>query len=600
MRVFDGGKYMTKIFEIGGIVAGLAGISVIAFYYLFREFIKKNIFPKLSRDQAFRLLRLFLILVFAVTVIGITFWSIEKLNSKTPIYISPASLLSMEIQRIEYVSFLLYNPQGTKLPETVPFEYFSIYEGGLVASMPPLESIGLEAASYKEVLPPHVPEGELVMEFSLLNQGPTKLVKKIFLEVIDTIPIPQNSAQGTFLPVLEPIEGSVIISRDKSEYSLFGDKMFSYPDGGVDLFRLNVLISDSELPVIFKFRIGAIYSVGSEVDTIISGEQYISKSMVGMTPRIPYEKRDEGSMSKLRTPNVNDKIGKRKYNTDAVELERRFEQYIDNILQFSNCNSMPDTNYVVFIKGLLWKALMAGERDSLEIFGILQDEAESEFEEIFGAVGGPNTTWVSYGWSHDKEYNTISYPEYVLYNGRNTVMYECLLLVCEEYFKKTKPAESREVTNFMIEIALQDSMDIAAIYDLIPVLAFSRQDTALEFILNILYHDNHFIRERAVEVFAYIKYEKAKDAIMAILKEVSPYVRETALRALMLQGDESTAREIITLFEDGYFHISELELVAKLVAYISPNYALDLSRSYLTMGSYEKSMIARVVLKELK
>lgn len=55
--------------------AGIAGIVLIIFYYLFREVIQKNIFPKLTSNHAFRLLRLFLWLVFALTIFVVSVWA---------------------------------------------------------------------------------------------------------------------------------------------------------------------------------------------------------------------------------------------------------------------------------------------------------------------------------------------------------------------------------------------------------------------------------------------------------------------------------------------------------------------------------------------
>lgn len=62
--------------------AGVAGISIVIFYYLFREFIRKNIFPNLTREQAFRLLALFLLLVWLVAIFGIAAWVYHDLQTQ--------------------------------------------------------------------------------------------------------------------------------------------------------------------------------------------------------------------------------------------------------------------------------------------------------------------------------------------------------------------------------------------------------------------------------------------------------------------------------------------------------------------------------------
>jgi hypothetical protein len=50
---------------------GIAGISLLIFYFLFREFIRKQIFPQLDREQSYHLLIWFFGLIFLLTFSGI-------------------------------------------------------------------------------------------------------------------------------------------------------------------------------------------------------------------------------------------------------------------------------------------------------------------------------------------------------------------------------------------------------------------------------------------------------------------------------------------------------------------------------------------------
>jgi hypothetical protein len=63
-----------KIFKIVSQVAGVAGISLAVFLSLFRDVIRKKIFPKLTKKQAFRLLTLLLVLVWSIALAGIGAW----------------------------------------------------------------------------------------------------------------------------------------------------------------------------------------------------------------------------------------------------------------------------------------------------------------------------------------------------------------------------------------------------------------------------------------------------------------------------------------------------------------------------------------------
>lgn len=58
-----------------GQVAGLAGLSLGVLLILFRDIIRKKIFPDLTKEHAYRLLRLIVILVWSIAVLGIGAWA---------------------------------------------------------------------------------------------------------------------------------------------------------------------------------------------------------------------------------------------------------------------------------------------------------------------------------------------------------------------------------------------------------------------------------------------------------------------------------------------------------------------------------------------
>ncbi|WFP63372.1 MULTISPECIES: hypothetical protein [unclassified Mesorhizobium] len=57
-----------------GQVAGIGGLALGVFLILFREIIRKKIFPKLPPAEAYRLLRLIVIAVWSVAVVGVAAW----------------------------------------------------------------------------------------------------------------------------------------------------------------------------------------------------------------------------------------------------------------------------------------------------------------------------------------------------------------------------------------------------------------------------------------------------------------------------------------------------------------------------------------------
>jgi hypothetical protein len=57
-----------------GQVAGIGGLALGVFLLLFREIIRKKIFPKLPPAEAYSLLRLIIVAVWSVAIVGIAAW----------------------------------------------------------------------------------------------------------------------------------------------------------------------------------------------------------------------------------------------------------------------------------------------------------------------------------------------------------------------------------------------------------------------------------------------------------------------------------------------------------------------------------------------
>ncbi len=63
-----------ELFRIAGQIAGIGGLAIGTFLILFREIIRKKIFPNLARTQAYKLLRLMVILIWSLGLAGIASW----------------------------------------------------------------------------------------------------------------------------------------------------------------------------------------------------------------------------------------------------------------------------------------------------------------------------------------------------------------------------------------------------------------------------------------------------------------------------------------------------------------------------------------------
>jgi hypothetical protein len=64
----------TELLKTVGQIAGIGGIALGVFLILFRELIRKSIFPRLSAQQASRLLTLIAVLVWSAALAGIGAW----------------------------------------------------------------------------------------------------------------------------------------------------------------------------------------------------------------------------------------------------------------------------------------------------------------------------------------------------------------------------------------------------------------------------------------------------------------------------------------------------------------------------------------------
>lgn len=75
-----------KVFEVAGSIAGLAGISLTVFYFLFTTIIQKSL-PSLTKNSQRNIIILMLFMVWSVTIIGMTSWiysSTENDGGKQP------------------------------------------------------------------------------------------------------------------------------------------------------------------------------------------------------------------------------------------------------------------------------------------------------------------------------------------------------------------------------------------------------------------------------------------------------------------------------------------------------------------------------------
>ena len=80
-----------ELLKIVAQAAGIGGIALGVLLLIFREVIRKNLFPNLSREQGYRLIRLVVSLTFAIAVLGIGAWVWVQKSSGPDKAASPAA-----------------------------------------------------------------------------------------------------------------------------------------------------------------------------------------------------------------------------------------------------------------------------------------------------------------------------------------------------------------------------------------------------------------------------------------------------------------------------------------------------------------------------
>lgn len=109
--------------KVFGQVAGMGGLSLGVFFYLFKEVIRKQIFPQLTKQQAYNIIRLILVLNSIVVLAGIGAWlyaiQIEKSKQHPDYATSLNYLASLYKAQGDYEKALPLYQQALQIKEQV-------------------------------------------------------------------------------------------------------------------------------------------------------------------------------------------------------------------------------------------------------------------------------------------------------------------------------------------------------------------------------------------------------------------------------------------------------------------------------------------------
>jgi hypothetical protein len=172
-----------------GQIAGIGGLSLFVFAYLFREVIRKRIFPQLSRDHAYQIIRLFMVLVFLLSMSGLGAWVyVDKGRSPTttPPIVPTQDVGQSIVEWLTFVDGARYEEAWQSMPKISQarltkqafVELFATQRGfkGKVLSREPYSSNSISS-------PPGYPPGEYeVRTFTTQFEDGSKNIETIMAQ----------------------------------------------------------------------------------------------------------------------------------------------------------------------------------------------------------------------------------------------------------------------------------------------------------------------------------------------------------------------------------------------------------------------------------
>jgi hypothetical protein len=89
-----------ELLKMLGQIAGIGGIALGVFLLLFRDVIRKKIFPKLSQKQGYHVILIFMILSWSVAIAGVAAWVIIKTKSESASNIATRPVLTASLWKV--------------------------------------------------------------------------------------------------------------------------------------------------------------------------------------------------------------------------------------------------------------------------------------------------------------------------------------------------------------------------------------------------------------------------------------------------------------------------------------------------------------------
>lgn len=579
-------------------MAGIAGITTIVFYYLFREVIRKLALPRFSREHAYKTIRLILVLVFLLAVIGITAWTAIQLRGTQEGKASPK--LSVKTRQVEHVYFFLYAPGEESLPDATPeYSMLKLHPGAFTVSYivhnPWLPDIPAERMKQAPVV---LPEGEAAYDFVVTNFGSsTTVVDSVSLELVEARELPPSRA-GEFLPMFEPYKDSATIRRAQSSYSLFYNKTFAYEAGKTDAYRINVKVADAEDPGLFKCRLAIKHSSDGESFVSYSEPFFIAKYFGGHTNRNIYSKFNSDAAPTSSLPPALRYIDGTNFfsrptfystGSNLAFFVDRHQSFLEIRKEACEWGGTP----AKYAADHTMASLMDGPRDPVQKYGfVIADKPapgnvldKADLDSYSGA-GNSKYYWAKRPLKSGREKDDL-----VVYDYRSMAEHDCVCLAVAEVVVRGTEDEKRELSQHLVGLSRSGEIDAAGLLDLIPLLAILNNEITLSRLEELLRDGNVMIREKACAAFGSYRYPPASGELLKIYLQGSNFLKGAAARGLTMSGDKDAAEAVINRALGHAERPEDIEWDARLIVNLSPDRAARFIKELPDDSALRRAMI---------
>jgi Trypsin-like peptidase domain len=428
---------------------------------------------------------------------------------------------------------------------------------------------GSTYTGYRTMINPRaivLPEGEVVVDFLVSNTGLSgTMLDGVSVDVVSRVDLPPSIA-GEFSPEFKIYKDIAVIGQGRSSYPMLNDQVLNYDPGQKDIYRFSVRIADSENPGLFSCRLRLSYSINGQKFETVSDPFWVAKYFGGRTNRNVYSKfhtdiapsttlayglrHVDGVDSVDRPPRYFTHSllaqmfhgGSRDFDIPGIRTDRTMEAMMLGPENLKRVPLLPlpwaDGGSYNYALSHLPSALIEKGRTAVQKFGFTINGARAN-KEILIAFDSDNHSFggSDHYQSYTNDLNNAGTVKRVLevYIGSSTKEYTALQLAVGDTVIMRKAGEVDGLSDALIRFS-HENIDVAAMVDLIPLLAVVNTQASLDRLVDFLRDENPVVQHEAATALRYYRWPNAAAQLWVLAGSSIPYVRDAATSALEMSG----------------------------------------------------------------